>query len=204
MKLQRAGVVTMLLIGLGGCATAPPKDPENICNIFTEHRSWYQAAVKTRDKWGVPLHVPMAMMYQESMFKHNAAPPMQYFLGFIPTGRASTAYGYAQALTTTWGDYQQETGNRWGERDNFADAHDFMGWYIAKSHQLNGVSKWDAYRQYLNYHEGWGGYRRGTHQNKAWLLQTSARVDARAKRYASQLQGCEQALSRGWFSRLFS
>lgn len=28
-----------------------------------------------------------------------------------------------------------------------------MGWYIQKSQRVNGVSKWDAYGQYLNYHE---------------------------------------------------
>ncbi|MGL5490845.1 MAG: hypothetical protein ACRDC6_31985, partial [Shewanella sp.] len=26
---------------LSGCATSPPKSPENICDIFQEHRSWY-------------------------------------------------------------------------------------------------------------------------------------------------------------------
>ncbi|MGL5469163.1 MAG: hypothetical protein ACRDCT_13405, partial [Shewanella sp.] len=99
---------TFFLCGLmalvSGCATSPPQSPENICDIFQEHRSWYTAAKETRDKWGVPVHVPLAMMYQESSFKHNAAPPMQYFLGFIPIGRASDAYGYAQAKTMRWDD----------------------------------------------------------------------------------------------------
>ena len=36
---------------------------------------------------------------------------MEYFLGFIPIGRASDAYGYAQAKTMTWDDYVRETGN---------------------------------------------------------------------------------------------
>ena len=81
-------VTAMLLLTLGGCATSPPKDPENLCAIYKENRDWYEAAVDTREKWGVPVHVPLAMMYQESSFKHNAAPPMEYFLGFIPIGRA--------------------------------------------------------------------------------------------------------------------
>jgi hypothetical protein len=29
-----------------------------------------------------------------------------------------------------------------------------MGWYTHKAQRLNGTSKWDAYGQYLNYHEG--------------------------------------------------
>ena len=58
------------------------------------------------------------------------------------------------------------TGNSWASRDDFADALDFMGWYTSKSQKVNGISKWDAYNQYLNYHEGWGGFSRGSHLQK--------------------------------------
>ncbi|MGL4639512.1 MAG: hypothetical protein ACRCXH_12245 [Shewanella sp.] len=198
---------TFFLCGLmalvSGCATSPPQSPENICDIFQEHRSWYTAAKETRDKWGVPVHVPLAMMYQESSFKHNAAPPMQYFLGFIPIGRASDAYGYAQAKTMTWDDYIRETGNTWASRSDFDDAIDFMGWFIHKTNKVNGISKWDARAQYLNYHEGWGGYRRGTYKSKAWLGKVATKVDDRAKRYATQYRGCQKELDASWLQRLF-
>ncbi|MCC5826602.1 hypothetical protein [Alkalimonas sp.] len=187
---------------LTGCSTPPPQNSSNICDIFKEHRSWYKAAANTRDKWGVPIHVPMSMMFQESSFRHNARPPMRYFLGFIPYGRASSAYGYSQAKTETWADYQRETNRRFASRSNFADAIDFMGWYMDKSHRINGVSKWDAYNQYLNYHEGWGGYQRGTYRNKTWLISVARRVDDRAQMYATQLASCEKELQRGWFRRL--
>ncbi len=188
---------------LAGCATSPPRDPENLCAIYQENRGWYKAAVNTREKWGVPVHVPLAMMYQESSFKHNAAPPMQYFLGFIPVGRASDAYGYAQAKTATWDDYVKETGNWWSSRSNFDDAMDFMGWFIYKSNKINGVSKWDARNQYLNYHEGWGGYKRKSYQSKAWLVKVADRVDQRSRRYASQYQSCKEDLDSSWLWRLF-
>ncbi|MCL1091233.1 hypothetical protein L2744_16815 [Shewanella profunda] len=188
---------------LSGCATSPPKSPDNLCDIFQEHRSWYDSAKDARDKWGVPVHVPLAMMYQESSFKHNAAPPMEYFLGFIPIGRASDAYGYAQAKNMTWDDYVRETGNSWSSRSNFDDAMDFMGWYISKTNKINGVSKWDARAQYLNYHEGWGGYRRGTHKSKAWLIKVANKVDDRSKRYAAQYQTCKEDLDSSWLWRLF-
>ncbi|GLP96814.1 hypothetical protein GCM10007895_21200 [Paraferrimonas sedimenticola] len=188
---------------LAGCAASPPAEPENICAIFKEKRDWYKAAKNTREKWGAPEHVTMSIMYQESSFKHNAAPPMQYFLGFIPIGRASSAYGYAQAKTITWGDYVKETGNTWGKRNDFDDAMDFMGWYIYKSNKVNGVSKWDAYAQYLNYHEGWGGYKRGSYRSKAWLMNVSKKVDRRASQYSAQLQGCREDLDRSWLWRLF-
>lgn len=134
------------------------------------------------------------MMYQESSFRHDALPPRRYLLGFIPWGRVSTAYGYAQAKDETWADYRREAGGMFARRDNFGDALDFMGWYIDKSQQVNGVSKWDAYAQYLNYHEGWGGYRRGSHQRKAWLLRTASTVQARAEQFGAQYRNCEKSL----------
>ena len=192
---------TSLLIS--GCSTPPPQNTSNLCEIFAEHRDWYHAAAEMRDKWGVPIHVPMSIMYQESSFKHNARPPMRWFLGFIPYGRASSAYGYSQAKTVTWDEYVKEADRFWANRDNFDDAIDFMGWYISKSQRLNNVSKWDTYNQYLNYHEGWGGYRRGSYKNKAWLVNVAKKVDQRAKIYAGQLKSCEDDLKRGWLWRLF-
>lgn len=204
MKFSPYILVAILAFLMSGCANSPPKEPENLCSIYQEHRSWYEAAKNTQEKWGVPVHVPLAMMYQESSFKHNAAPPMEYFLGFIPIGRASDAYGYAQAKTMTWDDYVKETGNSWSSRSNFDDAMDFMGWFINKSNKINGVSKWDAELQYLNYHEGWGGYSRGSHNKKSWLKDVAKTVNARSLRYATQLKTCEEDLSKGWFWGLFS
>ena len=185
-----------------GCATPPPKNPDNICAIFFDHRDWYDASKEMKEDWGTPIHVPLAMMYQESSFKHNAQPPMQYFW-FIPVGRASDAYGYAQAKTMTWDDYQRETGNNWADRDDFDDAIDFMGWFTNKTQKINGVSKWDAYGQYLNYHEGWGGYKKRSYYKKTWLIKVSRIVDRRAKKYAGQLRGCQGNLDSSWLWRLF-
>ncbi|MGM0905061.1 MAG: hypothetical protein ACQEVQ_00845 [Pseudomonadota bacterium] len=193
----------LLIVTLSGCATPPPANPENVCHIFEEHRDWYHAAADARERWGVPIHVPMAMMYQESSFKHNALPPRDYLLGFIPWGRISSAYGYSQAKTMTWEDYQRETGNGWASRDDFEDAIDFMGWFISKTHKINGVSKWDAYGQYLNYHEGWGGYQRKSYLKKPWLVKVSRVVKSRSMTYAAQLNKCEEDLKRGWLWRLF-
>ena len=105
---------------LTGCASAPPSDPDNICAIFREHRDWYKASKKASNRWGGPIHVPMAIMYQESSFKHDARPPMRYFLGFIPYGRGSSAYGYAQAQTPAWKDYKAQAGSMFSDRDDFA------------------------------------------------------------------------------------
>lgn len=203
MRSPASLLTVILAFFLTACATPPPEDPENICSIFQEDRAWYHAAKNAEEKWGAPVHVPLAIMYQESSFKHNAAPPMEYFLGFIPIGRASDAYGYAQAKTMTWDDYVKETGNTWSSRSDLDDAMDFMGWFIYKTHRINGVSKWDARSQYLNYHEGWGGYKRKTYRKKPWLMKVAKKVDARSKRYAAQYRKCEKELDASWLWRLF-
>ena len=104
---------------LGGCSTLPPEQAQNLCKIFEEKPDWYDAALDVRERWGVPLHIPMAIMYQESSFKYDAAPPMEYFLGFIPIGRASDAYGYSQAKTPVWGEYIDDAGSVFADRDDF-------------------------------------------------------------------------------------
>ncbi|KZX71247.1 hypothetical protein A3715_12985 [Oleiphilus sp. HI0009] len=193
-------IITLLaLTQLVGCATAPPKNPDNLCDIFYEKSDWYEAAIETRERWGAPVHIPMAIMYQESRFKYDAQPPMEYFLWIIPIGRASDAYGYSQAKTPVWGEYQDDAGGWFAERDDFEDAIDFVGWYMNRTNKMNKVSKWDAYAQYLNYHEGQGGYRRGSYKSKPWLMGVARKVEARAKKYSEQYWGCKDDLASSWF-----
>ena len=182
------------LVLLTGCATVPPDNPENICAIFREKSGWHKAAVKTQNKWGVPPQVALAVVYQESSFRHDALPPRRYILGFIPWGRVSSAYGYAQAKDETWSDYKREAGGWFASRDNFGDALDFMGWYMNKAQRLNGTSKWDAYEQYLNYHEGWTGYRNRSYDRKPWLKRVAAKVQERAERFGAQYRSCQDKL----------
>lgn len=191
----------VLTIALSACASKPPSKTDNLCHIFEEKPKWYKAAKRSSEKWGGPIQLPMAIMYQESSFKRKARPPMQYFLGFIPTGRASDAYGYSQALKSTWQEYEAEAGSSFSRRNNFAHAFDFIQWYMHRTYKRNNVSKWDGYAQYLNYHEGQGGYSRGSHLQKQWLLDTAKRVDQRAKKYAAQLSNCKEKLDRkrSWF-----
>lgn len=202
--------ILLIFIGISlgtvitACSTLPPENPDNICLIFKEKRNWYTSAMDMSKKWGAPIHVSMSIMYQESAFDRHARPPYDYLLGFIPWGRVTTATGYSQATDSTWDIYIKETNNVWARRDNFDDSIDFIGWYIYKTHKLNKVSKWDAKLQYLNYHEGWGGYTRQTHNKKKWLLATAARVDNRAKKYAGQYNQCKTELDKNWLQRLFS
>ena len=77
-------------------------------------------------------------------------------------------------------------------RDRIDDATDFMGWYMNRSRERNGISLSDARNQYLAYHEGHTGYKRGTYRSKAWLMRIAGEVGARAKTYQAQLRSCRR------------
>lgn len=185
---------------LGGCATAPPKDQSDLCEIFREKPGWYDDAVDMQDEWGTPIQISMAFVKQESSFRHDAKPPKDYLLGFIPWGRVSSAYGYAQAQDPAWEDFQKATGHG-GSRTDFADSLMFIGWYTSETQRQLGVSKWDAYNQYLAYHEGRGGYKRKSYQAKPSLIRVARKVEQQAKDYGWQLKQCRQELenNRSWF-----
>ena len=181
-----------------GCATSPPQNITDACEIFEEKDGWYDGTKDAYEKWGVPVHVQLAIIHQESRFQHDAKPPRRKVLGVIPWTRRSSAYGYAQIKDSTWDWYRDKTGNRWADRDDFDDAVDFVGWYGNTSHRMLGISKWDAYNQYLAYHEGHGGYKRKTYRKKKWLVNAAQKVERNAKRYRTQLARCEDDLDRGW------
>lgn len=185
---------------LAGCATAPPKQQNNLCEIFREKSGWYDDAKDMEEKWGTPIHVAMAIIKQESSFRHDAKPPKDYLLGFIPWGRVSSAYGYAQAQDPAWEDFQDATGQG-GSRTNFDDSMMFVGWYTNETRRQLGISLWDPYSQYLAYHEGRGGYKRGTYKRKPSLLKVARRVEQTAKTYGWQLKQCRQELedNSSWF-----
>ena len=191
--------LTMAILVMAGCASAPPKRQDNLCTIFDQYPEWYDAAKKSQDKWGSPPHILMAFVKQESAFRHDAKPPWDWFL-FIPLGRQSSAKGYAQAKDGTWEAYEAETGGFLKSRSNMEDALDFIGWYNHKSHKALGISKWDPKRLYLAYHEGRGGYKRGSYKKKPGIMRIAKRVDWQAKEYGAQLRQCEDRFKcRHWY-----
>jgi len=187
-----------MTIALSGCAT-PPENAEDICAIFEEKGRWYKDAKKSTERWGTPIHVQLAIIFQESSFVFNARPPRERLLGFIPWKLPSNAYGYAQALDSTWARYQKDTGRPGADRDDFGDAIDFVGWYTNMSQRVAGISKWDPYNQYLAYHEGQAGWLKKSYRSKDKLKSTARRVDHRAKEWGAQLKRCEADLDSGWW-----
>lgn len=199
---MRILISAFVLLILSACVSTPPSNTANICSMFEERRQWYKAAVRTEKRWKVPVHVSMAFIEQESSFQAKARPPRKKYLGFIPGPRPSSAFGFAQVLDQTWVEYKEEAGNWGARRSDFKDAIDFIGWYNHNSYRRNGIRRDDAYRLYLAYHEGNGGYARGSFKKKPWLMDVSKKVQANANRYRDQFQRCEKKLGRNWLMRL--
>ena len=75
MNIKSSVVAVLGSVLLAGCATAPPKQQNNLCEIFREKSGWYDDAKDMEEKWGTPIHVAMAIIKQESSFRHDAKPP---------------------------------------------------------------------------------------------------------------------------------
>lgn len=191
--LLRTGGITCLLtlvIAVGSCASNPPRRPNDVCSIFEEKGSWLNAARDAQKKWGMPVHIGMAFVHRESHYVADAKPPRKRLLGLVPWTRLSSAYGYAQATDEAWEDYLDETDRWFVDRDDFADALDFVGWYNHRSHKQLGIAKYDAYHLYLAYYTGPTGYRRGVWKNSGTIKGYATKVTNQAARYKRQLDGC--------------
>ena len=191
--------MAIVLLALSGCVSSPPQNLDDLCKIFDEKDDWHEDAKASADKWGTSVPVLMAIVHQESKFQADIKPEFEWYF-VIPLGRASSAYGYSQALDQTWDGYVKDSGNWGADRDEFDDAIDFVGWYSATSYRRNKIKRDDAYHLYLAYHEGHGGFERRTFKSKAWLKKVAKKVSARAIRYRKQYQGCQKQLEdTGWF-----
>ena len=198
MKRFKYSYFLLIILIIQSCATRPPENPDNICLIFKEKRSWYKAAIKSEKRWKIPPYVLMSFVYQESSFRSDARPEREKILGVIPWLRTSTAVGYSQALSKTWDDYKDETGNARAKRKNFNDSADFIGWYASKGY-YQGLKKSDVRSLYLAYHEGYGGFERRTYLDKQWLINVADRVQERSIKYQKQYWGCAEELKKKKF-----
>jgi hypothetical protein len=197
-RFLKTSFFIILIFSLQSCMTTPPKNPDNICLIFEEKKSWYKAAMKSEKRWKIPPYVLMSIVYQESSFKADAKPDREKLLWVIPWKRKSTAVGYSQALNMTWDDYKDETGNSRANRKNFADSADFIGWYASKGY-YQGFDRLDARSLYLAYHEGYGGFKKKTYRKKPWLIKVAERVQTRSTKYQQQYWRCAKELKKKRF-----
>ena len=167
-----------------------PKNQDDACSILNQKKSWRSALKKAERKWGVSAGMQLAFIKTESNFRSTARTQRKYFLGLIPSGRISSAYGYSQALDGTWKEYKKSTGNRYHRRSNFSHSTNFIGWYVDKSNKLLGISKKNAYLHYLAYHQGQAGFKTGAYKNKSGLLKVAKKTAYNKKIFDGQLKKC--------------
>lgn len=180
-----------IMTGCAMLAPSPPQEQSNICEIFREQPDWYDYARDSQEKWGTSIATQMAFIQQESSFRSHAKPPRSKILGFIPGPRPSSAKGYAQAQDPVWGEYRDQAGSTFARRTHMKHATDFIGWYNTRTRAQTGISLNNPEHLYLAYHEGAGGYQRGSYRQKPAVQRAARQVAQRASRYSAQLASCE-------------
>ena len=178
---------------ISACSSIP-KNTADGCSIFSERYLWYKHAKKTERKWGTPIYIQLAIIKMESDFDWLAKPPRQKIFKIIPFKRPSSSLGYSQAVKGTWEQYKKETNNKLATRVRFKDSVNFIGWYTDKTEKLLKISKKDAFRQYIAYHEGWGNYKNYKKKQKVILL--AKKVQQQSGKYRLQLKKCQKKLNR--------
>ena len=178
---------------LSSCSSIP-KNTADGCSIYSERYLWYKHAKKVEQKWGTPIYIQLAFIKMESNFDWLAKPKRLKIFKVIPYRRPSSSLGYSQAVIGTWEQYKQETNNKLATRVRFKDSVNFIGWYTNKTEKLLKISKKDAFKQYIAYHEGWGNYKNYKKKQKVILL--AKKVQQQADKYRLQLKKCQKKLNR--------
>lgn len=170
----------LLAITLCACrpreAAAPPAPaPNATCALLASHPSWTQALAHAERRWGAPPYLLLAFIRQESNFRRDARSP-----------KTRGPYGYPQAVARTWETYRQALRRPHADRNDFADAVDFVGWYAHRTRERTGA-------EYLNVTAHYFAYSRGPAASGPPTVaarRNAAKVAAFARRYAIDLRAC--------------
>ncbi len=195
-------LTALLLTACGGRAF----DRDDLCSVYEAHPEWERGAQAAEERWGIPQELIMAVIRYESSFVGDAEAPRRRYFGLIPGERLSSAYGFSQALNQTWKEYQERTGNDSAKRDDFADAADFVGWYLNRTHRSLQIPRSDGYHLYLAYHQGHRGFLRRDYEQKPRLMRVARKVNTARMTYRIQLKKCrpEQTAQKGKREKRFS
>ena len=192
MKILKIIYLLFFFFLINSCSSIP-SNTSNSCSIFNERYFWYKHAKKSEQKWGTPIYLQLAIIKMESDFDWLAKPPRQKLFKIVPYKRPSSSFGYSQAIKGTWKQYKIETGNKFATRTRFKDSVDFIGWYTNKTEKILNVSKNDAFKQYIAYHEGWGNYK--NYKNNKKVIGLANKVENQSNIYKKQLSNCRNSLS---------
>ena len=193
MNFLRNRFIFIIIFLLMGCSSIP-KNTANSCQIFNERYLWYKHTKKAEKKWGTPIYIQLAIIKMESDFDWLAKPERQKIFKIIPYKRPSSSFGYSQAVKGTWEQYKKETGNKFATRVRFKDSVDFIGWYTNKTETILKISKKDAFKQYLAYHEGWGNFKYYKKNKK--VIKLAKKVEKQSNVYKKQLLRCANSLNK--------
>ena len=194
MKIKNQNKILILILFLLSSCTSVPKNVSNDCLIFDEKYLWYKHSQKVEKKWGTPIYIQLAIIKMESDFDWLAKPPRKKIFKVIPFKRPSSSFGYSQAVKGTWEQYKKETGNKLATRVRFKDSVDFIGWYTNKTSSILKISKKDAFKQYIAYHEGWGNFKYYKKNKK--VIKLAKKVEKQSNIYKKQLTKCKNSLNR--------
>ena len=189
----KKSLIFSLIFFISACSSIP-KNASNSCSIFEEKYLWYKHTKKTEKKWGTPVYLQLAIIKMESSFDRFAKPPRQKLFKVVPYKRPSSSFGYSQAVKGTWKQYKEETGNKLATRSRFKDSVDFIGWYTNKTEKILKISKKDAFKQYIAYHEGWGNYKNYKKNKK--VINLAKKVEKQSNIYKKQLSTCRNSLNK--------
>ena len=192
MKILKINFLLIFVFLISACSSIPSNTSDS-CSIFNERYLWYKYAKKSEQKWGTPIYLQLAIIKMESGFDWLAKPPRQNLFKIVPYKSPSSSFGYSQAVKGTWRQYKTETGNKIATRTRFKDSVDFIGWYTSKTEKILKVSKQDAFKQYIAYHEGWGNYK--NYKNNKKVINLAKKVEKQASIYKKQLSDCKNSLS---------
>ena len=193
MKYLVNKFIILTLALLTECSSIP-NNTANSCSIFNERYLWYKHTKKVEEKWGTPIYIQLAIIKMESDFDWLAKPARQKIFKVIPYKRPSSSFGYSQAVKGTWEQYKKETGNKLATRVRFKDSVDFIGWYTNKTESILKISRKDAFKQYLAYHEGWGNFKYYKKNKK--VIRLAKKVQKQSNIYKNQLSKCKSSLNK--------
>ncbi len=193
MEYLKNKLLILFFFLIAGCSSIPT-NTANSCSIFNERYLWYKHTKKVEQKWGTPIYIQLAIIKMESDFDWLAKPSRQKIFKVIPYKRPSSSFGYSQAVKGTWKQYKKETGNNLATRVRFKDSVDFIGWYTNKTESILKISKKDAFKQYLAYHEGWGNFKNYKQKNK--VIKLAKKVEKQSNIYKKQLLECKNLLNK--------
>ena len=107
---------------------------------------------------GTPIYIQLAIIKMESDFNWLAKPKRQKIFKVIPI-KDPQAHLDIRKLIKEHGNNIKKKRNKLARRTSFKDSVDFIGWYTNKTEKILKISKSDAFKQYIAYHEGWGNYK---------------------------------------------